>query len=817
MPFTLRNNISKIGASLATAVGVAICYFLAAQLGLAFAIPPGNATVVWPASGIALAALLLRGYRVWPAIWVASALVNLTTGVSPATAIAFAMGNTVEGLLGAWLLRRYLPSPPFQQATDVLLFVTIACISCVPAASFGAGSMLLAGRIEMAEFSPNWWTWWLGDLAGQIILVPLLLTLAAKRWNKASVRRWAELLVMFALQTTLSFCIFGNVFSERRAENLLYLPMVVLIWVSLRFNLVAVTLSTGLFATAAIWGTSLGLGAYSSEASGQALFDLQLLLLTYAITALAVTSIVAGRRRAQDSSAKSQRDLQREMKERDRIEKWFRQLLTASPDALIVSDAAGKILLVNDAVERLFGYARDELVGACVECLVPPLHRERHKQHRQAYADSPFVRLMGSGVELTGYRKDGSEFPAEIALGPMQTEDGLVVFSAIRDITERKKAQEALLESEERFALAVRGTDAGIWDWDLRSNKVYFSARWKSMLGYDDVEITDDFSEWERRVHPEDTDRARTAIRDYLEGRTPDYELEHRLQHKDGSYRWILARGAVVRDSAGKPYRMSGSHLDITDRKRMEQALREQQAELLAAEEIQSYLLPKNPPKLAGFDIGGKCYPADFAAGDHFDFLFLKSGIFVPIIGDVCGHGVASAILMASLHAYLRSLIETHTTLWEMVRRANSILTKTSPEERFITLLAVAIDPDARSLSYVRCGHPPGFVMNAEGEVTLRMELGNVPLGVLPEVDYQQSEPHQLRSGDVIVLLTDGILEAVSPDGHLFDWQGAIHSTRDNRHRPAAEIVEALKQAAKDHTAGRCFKDDVTLVVIKVF
>jgi PAS domain S-box-containing protein len=508
--------------------------------------------------------------------------------------------------------------------------------------------------------------------------------------------------------------------------------------------------------------------------------------------------------------------LRREIKARDRIEKWFRQLLAASPDALIVSDATGKILLVNDAVERLFGYARDELEGQFVECLVPPRHREGHKQHRRAYAASPFVRLMGSGVELTACRKDGSEFPAEIALGPMQTEDGLVVFSAIRDITERKKAEEALMESEERFALAVRGTDAGIWDWDLRRKKVYFSKRWKSMLGYDDAEITDDFSEWERRVHPEDIDRARTAIRDYLEGRTPDYELEHRLQHKDGSYRWILARGAVVRDAEGKPYRMSGSHLDVTDRKRMEHALREQQAELLAAEEIQSYLLPKKPPKLEGFDIEGKCYPAEFAAGDHFDFLFLKSGIFVPIIGDVCGHGVASAILMASLHAHLRSLIETHTDLCEMVRRANSILTKSSPDERFVTLLAVAIDLTNRSLSYVRCGHPPGLVMNAEGEVTLRMELGNLPLGVLPEVDYQQSEPHQLRNGDVVVLLTDGILEAVSADGNAFDWTRAIQTLRDNRHRPASEIVESLKQAACDYVAGGRFKDDVTLVVIKV-
>ena len=182
------------------------------------------------------------------------------------------------------------------------------------------------------------------------------------------------------------------------------------------------------------------------------------------------------------------------------------------------------------------------------------------------------------------------------------------------------------MESEERFALAVRGTNAGIWDWDLRTNQVYFSARWKSMLGRGEDEIPHEFTEWERRIHPEDRERALTTVRDYLAGKTLDYELEHRLRHKDGSHRWILALGAVVRDAEGRPYRMAGSHLDITERNKLEQTLRTQHAEFLAAEEIQSYLLPKRSPVLPGFDIAGRCYPAEFAAGDHFDFLFLKSG-----------------------------------------------------------------------------------------------------------------------------------------------------------------------------------------------
>jgi PAS domain S-box-containing protein len=101
---------------------------------------------------------------------------------------------------------------------------------------------------------------------------------------------------------------------------------------------------------------------------------------------------------------------------------------------------------------------------------------------------------------------------------------------------ERKRAEEALRRSEERFALAVHGTTDGIWDWDIASDQVWFSPRWKSMLGYEDQEIGHRFAEWESRLHPDDRDRAWAALRAYLAGLTPHYELEHRLRHKDGSY-----------------------------------------------------------------------------------------------------------------------------------------------------------------------------------------------------------------------------------------------------------------------------------------
>lgn len=158
--------------------------------------------------------------------------------------------------------------------------------------------------------------------------------------------------------------------------------------------------------------------------------------------------------------------------------------------------------------------------------------------------------------------------------------DGLV-----SDITARKQAETALQESQERLALVIQGSNDGIWDWDLKTNQVYFSPRWKSMLGYEEQEVESDFSAWERLLHPDDREHALAQVRAYLSGQIATYELEHRLRHKDGSYRWILARGRVLRDAAGKPVRMAGSHIDLTERKLAQEQLQRVNAELTQSEE----------------------------------------------------------------------------------------------------------------------------------------------------------------------------------------------------------------------------------------
>jgi PAS domain S-box-containing protein len=138
----------------------------------------------------------------------------------------------------------------------------------------------------------------------------------------------------------------------------------------------------------------------------------------------------------------------------------FRALLESAPDAMVIVDASGTIMLVNAQTEKLFGYKREELLGKPVEMLMPDRFRGNHLGHREKYAKVPRLRMMGSGMELFGRRKDGTEVPVDISLSPFKSKDGLLVFSAIRDITLQKRAQKELAEAKETLELRVRDRTA---------------------------------------------------------------------------------------------------------------------------------------------------------------------------------------------------------------------------------------------------------------------------------------------------------------------------------------------------------------------
>jgi serine/threonine-protein kinase len=262
------------------------------------------------------------------------------------------------------------------------------------------------------------------------------------------------------------------------------------------------------------------------------------------------------------------RDVQQwlaESAERSRAEQERERFFNLSRDLLCTIGPDDRLEQVSPAWEKTLGRAREELRGRSYLELVHPDDHE---------ATAAQAKLARTGVELPAFEnrylcKDDSWRWISWMVNRIPGEQQLL-YAVGRDVTERKSVEEALRRSQERFDLAVRGSGDGLWDWDRETGISYYSPRWKSMLGYEDHELSHDLEEWKKRLHEEDRARVLAALDDYVNDRAPTYEIEYRLQHKDGSYRWILDRGVGLRDANRKVYRMAGSHVDVTERKKME-------------------------------------------------------------------------------------------------------------------------------------------------------------------------------------------------------------------------------------------------------
>jgi sigma-B regulation protein RsbU (phosphoserine phosphatase) len=248
----------------------------------------------------------------------------------------------------------------------------------------------------------------------------------------------------------------------------------------------------------------------------------------------------------------------------------------------------------------------------------------------------------------------------------------------------------------------------------------------------------------------------------------------------------------------------------------MEQTLREQEAQFLAAQKIQEHLLPDATPRLPGFNIAGACYPAEYAAGDYFDFVPLSRECMGFVVADVSGHGIGPALLAASTQAHLRSLAETPAEIDEILSRINRFLIGEAQDEHFVTLMLARLDPQSRILAYANAGHPWGHVLDDSGRLKARLPGTACPLGIAAKAEFPTGDPVQLAPGDTVLLLSDGLPEAMSPDGGLFGTERTLDVFSANRTKPAAEIIRSIYQAVQEFTGGTPLVDDVTMVVIKV-
>lgn len=288
--------------NLAVMLLLAAVYFAAGKLGLMLAFVHPSSTPVWAPAGIALAAFLLFGYRVWPAIAVAAFFVNLTTAGSVLTSLAIAAGNTLEGLAGAWLVRRFARGArAFERAQDIFKFAVLAgMLSTTISATLGVTSLCLGGYASWLNFDRIWITWWMGDAVGDLVVAPLVVLF----WNARGrlhwdLPRWSELAILEGGLVLVAQVTFGGLFLHgSRDYPLEYLCFPFLVWVAFRFSQREAAATTALLSGIALWGPLRGFGPFVRGSMNESLVLLQAFMGVVAAMTLALAAVVAERQAA---------------------------------------------------------------------------------------------------------------------------------------------------------------------------------------------------------------------------------------------------------------------------------------------------------------------------------------------------------------------------------------------------------------------------------------------------------------------------------------------------------------------------------------
>jgi signal transduction histidine kinase/CheY-like chemotaxis protein len=310
--------------------GLAAAYFVAGKLGLSLALAGTSATAVWPPTGIALAALLLLGPRVWPGITIGAFLVNLTTTGDVPSSAGIAVGNTLEAIVGAHLVSAFASgSRAFDRPQDVLKFAILAALlSTVLSATIGTISLRLAGLAAPASLGPIWFTWWLGDAGGALVVAPVLLT-----WARSDLRelgaRLIEHVALLAAVVLTGLLLFAG--SEPLSVNhapIAFLSFPVFIWAAYRFGPRETTAAALILAVIADWGTLQGFGPFARPDQNESLLLLQAFMGVAAVTSEVLAAAVLDRERAETTVRATEQRLRAVAEESARVREEFLSIAT---------------------------------------------------------------------------------------------------------------------------------------------------------------------------------------------------------------------------------------------------------------------------------------------------------------------------------------------------------------------------------------------------------------------------------------------------------------------------------------------------------
>lgn len=484
-------------------------------------------------------------------------------------------------------------------------------------------------------------------------------------------------------------------------------------------------------------------------------------------------------------------------------------VLDSLAEGVVVADAAGRIVRTNDAARRILGPVPDD-GDACrwmakaglVDAVTGALCAAEHEPLTRA--------LRGVRVdELTCLRPataDAGRAWISGAARPLSAPDGRAsgAVLVLRDITARQQAA----DERERLSRAIAQTADAVVITDRKGVIEYVNPAFEAMTGYTLQEARGQTPRLLRSgEHPPEF-YAR-LWRTILAGEVFRGAMTNR--RKDGRTYAAEQTISCIRGAGGEVTHFISVSKDMTTHNRLRR--REVEFELAAA--VQRRLFPRACPPVPGLEVAGRAVPAEETSGDTYDFVARPDGALLLVVGDVAGHGVGPALLMSEVHAYVRSLAALPLTLPQILGRVNTLLRPDLPDDSFVSLMLVEVDPRTRRLTWANAGHVPGLVLGPGGAIAGTLEPTGPALGLREAPVYRLAEEPALPPTHVLLLATDGATECRQTDGTRLEDVGLAALASDLVGRPAQAILDELHRRIALLTLGQTARDDVTLVVVK--
>ncbi|HLK54927.1 MAG TPA: MASE1 domain-containing protein [Chthonomonadaceae bacterium] len=478
-------------------------YYGAARLGLLLAFRQTNDSPVCTPTGLAFAAILLRGYRVWPGILLGAFLANAAvfhanhaadTGTIAAMSAAIAVGNTLEAVLGAWLLQRCVGDRrPLERAEDVVKFLFVTALMCLTSSAIGVTTLLLSGIIPRAVVGTIWFTWWLGDVMGALVVTPLLLTAPFSRSVYRSSRTLWEAALFLALLIGTGEIIFGggsHVGTRHDALAFTLIPYV--IWAAFRFGQQGVTLATASVTGMAVWGTIHGYGPFVNPNVNESLLLLQIFVGIVTVTGWMLAATLTERKRAEEALHRAHVELERRAVELEAANKELEGFAySVSHDLrapLRASDGFSRILLeayapqLSPEVQRYLGLVRSntQQMGQLVDDLLRFSRLSRQALERRSIAMTNLVRQCLDDLAL---EQEGRQ--VQIILGDMpvcQADQALLKQVLLNLLSNALKYTRQREEAVIEIGAQTGGETSGACIYFVKDNGVGFNMKYAHKL-----------------------------------------------------------------------------------------------------------------------------------------------------------------------------------------------------------------------------------------------------------------------------------------------------------------------------------------------